>query len=31
LQRIATAGTRALNRQLEITIEDVISSRCRFC
>jgi len=31
LQRIATAGTRALNRQLEITFEDVISSRCRSC
>jgi hypothetical protein len=29
LQRIATAGTRALNRQLEITFEDVISSRGR--
>jgi hypothetical protein len=31
LQRIAIAGTRALNRQLEITFEDVISSRCRSC
>lgn len=31
LQRIAGAGTRALNRQLEITFKDVISARCRFC
>jgi len=31
LQRIAAAGTRALNRQLEITFEDVISARCRSC
>jgi len=29
LQRIAIAGTRALNRQLEITFEDVISSCCQ--
>jgi len=29
LQRIAAAGTRVLNRQLEITFEDVISVRCR--
>lgn len=27
LQRIATTGTRALNRQLEITFEDVLSAR----
>ncbi len=31
LQRIATAGTRALNRQLEITFDDVVSVRCRSC
>jgi hypothetical protein len=31
LQRIAAAGTRALNRQLEITFENVISARCRSC
>ena len=29
LQRIATAGTRALNRQLEITFDEVTSVRCR--
>lgn len=29
LQRIAAAGTRVLNRQLEITFEDVTSIRCR--
>jgi len=29
LQRIAAAGTRALNRQLEITFEDVFSARSR--
>lgn len=29
LQRIAAAGTRALNRQLEITFEDVLSVRAR--
>ena len=29
LQRIAVAGTRILNRQLEITFEDVIAERCR--
>jgi hypothetical protein len=29
LQRIAAAGTRVLNRQLEITFEEVISARCR--
>jgi hypothetical protein len=31
LQRIAVAGTRALNRQLEITFEDVLSARRRSC
>jgi hypothetical protein len=31
LQRIACAGTRALNRQLEITFDEVISVRCRSC
>jgi hypothetical protein len=31
LQRIAATGTRALNRQLEITFEDVISARGRSC
>lgn len=31
LQRIAAAGTRALNRQLEITFEEVVSVRCRSC
>ena len=31
LQRLAAAGTRALNRQLEITFEEVISVRCRSC
>ena len=31
LQRIATAGTRVLNRQLEITFENVLSARCRSC
>jgi hypothetical protein len=31
LQRIATAGTRVLNRQLEITFDDVIAERCRSC
>ncbi len=29
LQRIAVAGTRVLNRQLEVTFEDVIASRYR--
>jgi hypothetical protein len=29
LQRIAVVGTRILNRQLEITFEDVIAERCR--
>jgi hypothetical protein len=29
LQRIATAGTRALNRQLEITFDDVLVARDR--
>jgi hypothetical protein len=31
LERIARAGTRALNRQLEISFEDVLSARCRSC
>jgi hypothetical protein len=31
LQRIATAGTRMLNRQLEITFDDVVGVRCRSC
>ncbi|MEY2525716.1 MAG: hypothetical protein QOE73_487 [Verrucomicrobiota bacterium] len=31
LHRIAATGTRALNRQLEITFEDIISARCRSC
>jgi hypothetical protein len=31
LERIAAAGTRALNRQLEIIFEDVIFARCRSC
>lgn len=31
LERIARAGTRALNRQLEVSFEDVISARCRSC
>ena len=31
LHRIAAAGTRVLNRQLEITFENVISTRCRCC
>ena len=31
LERVARAGTRALNRQLEIQFEDVISLRCRSC
>jgi hypothetical protein len=31
LERIARAGTRTLNRQLEINFEDVISARCRSC
>jgi len=31
LQRIAAAGTRVLNRQLEITFEDVLSERARSC
>jgi hypothetical protein len=29
LQRIAVAGTRVLNRQLEITFDDIIAERCR--
>jgi hypothetical protein len=29
LQRIAAAGTRALNRTLEITFDDVATARCR--
>jgi hypothetical protein len=31
LQRIAATGTRTLNRQLEITFEDVIFARARSC
>jgi len=31
LERVARAGTRALNRELEIKFEDVISLRCRSC
>jgi hypothetical protein len=31
LERIAAKGTRALNRQLEITFEDVQAARCRSC
>jgi hypothetical protein len=31
LQRIAAAGTRVLNRQLEITFDDVVTVRCRSC
>jgi hypothetical protein len=29
LQRIARAGTRSLNRQLEITFEEIVDARCR--
>jgi hypothetical protein len=31
LERIARAGTRSLNRQLNITFEDVGTARCRSC
>jgi hypothetical protein len=31
LQRIAAAGTRALNRQMQITFEEVRTERARFC
>ena len=31
LQRIAVAGTRVLNQQLEITFDDVVTARCRSC
>lgn len=31
LQRIAAAGTRVLNRQMEIKFEDVLAARCRSC
>jgi len=31
LERLARAGTRALNREIEITFEDVISLRSRSC
>jgi len=31
LQRIAAAGTRVLNRQLEITFDNVVTVRCRSC
>jgi hypothetical protein len=30
LHRIAAAGTRAFNRQLEITFDDIAAERCRF-
>jgi hypothetical protein len=30
LHRIAAAGTRAFNRQLEITFDDITAERCRF-
>ena len=31
LARIARAGTRALNRELEITFDEVLATRCRSC
>ena len=31
LSRIARAGTRSLNRELEITFDDVLTTRCRSC
>lgn len=31
LHRIAAAGTRVLNRQLQITFDDVLVARCRSC
>jgi hypothetical protein len=31
LQRIAAAGPRVLNRELEITFDDVVTVRCRSC
>lgn len=31
LQRIAMTGTRALNRHLKITFEEVLTARCRSC
>ena len=31
LERIAAAGTRILNRQLEIAFDDVLDARCRSC
>jgi hypothetical protein len=31
LQRIAAAGTRVLNRQLEITFDDLVTVRGRSC
>jgi len=31
LQRVATAGTRSLNRALEIAFDDVATARCRSC
>ncbi|MEP7013870.1 MAG: hypothetical protein ABI925_00360 [Verrucomicrobiota bacterium] len=31
LHRIAAAGTRVLNRQLQITFDDVVTERCRSC
>jgi len=30
LHRIAAAGTRVLNRQLEITFDDIAAEQCRF-
>jgi hypothetical protein len=31
LARIAAAGTRMLNRQLEISFDDIVAARCRSC
>jgi hypothetical protein len=31
LHRIAVAGTRAINRKLEITFDDIVIERCRSC
>ncbi len=31
LHRIAMAGTRVINRKLEITFDDVVAERCRSC
>ena len=30
LKRIVTAGTRLLNRQLEVTFDDIAAEHCRF-